>query len=347
MRDRESVVRSDPADGAGENRPLPEDRSRLPNPVWGDFLPEPPRLPLARLPPVADAAAICCCAAFLRNRFFCRKIRSNSLPRGNTSRPMRTTASPPGSMPYLSRKRDRSLALGGRPNWKTDWGLGPSYTSVGEGARPLLPSPEDVVAEEEEGCCFRENMRFTMLFFFVFPVRGVPSLLFLLSLSVVTAPARPSAVSSIKGIDVPGKDPIKFPRLLSGRSTCFRLPSNVSLPFMTRSAKPTGMAKVGCGGVAPPSSFNFDVDSPKSSNIRLPSSSRGGSKLGTNPNVTQNDLGAKFVEGTGVLRPPCPSWADDGRNSASNANELVRLTNLCCGFCCELFFCPFFCCCCC
>ena len=58
-------------------------------------------------------------------RFFCsflslflwRKTFSSSEPRANTSSPTRMTASPDGSTLYLSTKRDRSLAFGGRPRW--------------------------------------------------------------------------------------------------------------------------------------------------------------------------------------------------------------------------------------
>mmetsp|Transcript_31052 Transcript_31052/g.66090 ORF Transcript_31052/g.66090 Transcript_31052/m.66090 type:complete len:200 (-) Transcript_31052:424-1023(-) len=199
---------------------------------------------------------------------------------------MRTTASPPGSTPYLSRKSARSSAIGARPRWNIERGGWPSYRRRGDAA-PLFgnlcspPFPPAAAA-----CCcsaLRENMRFTMDFFFVFPVVVVLTVAADdemaaedVSDSPVRPPANPSAVSSISGTgeapaapSLSGREPTKLRRLLRGRSICFRFPSRVSSPLMTRSAKPTGMAKVGGrdGWTPLPSADDADCISPRSSNI--------------------------------------------------------------------------------
>mmetsp|Transcript_25529 Transcript_25529/g.54930 ORF Transcript_25529/g.54930 Transcript_25529/m.54930 type:complete len:397 (-) Transcript_25529:858-2048(-) len=335
MRERESAVSKvlDPTE-ADEGENLPFDRSLFPMAM--DLLPP---------PATAEAAAAAC--AFFLNLLFCLKTFSSSDPRGNTSSPMRTTASPEGSTPYRSRKRVRSIALGGRSSWNMDRGV-PVYTREGEEG---VDSPAEAAAGEDD-CCFRENMRLTMLFFLVFPDVAAALASFFDSLLLFAPLAKPSAVNSINGngywpfsniLSFPSNAPIKPARLDNGKSICLRLPSSVSSPLITRSAKPTGMANVGAAGdgsILPSNSGDDTCCSPISSNTGVwPLSTLlaildAVSKSGTSPNVTQNDLGAKVVDATGVdALSSCNTLLtkeEEGRNSASNAKELVRLTNCCC-----------------
>ena len=164
---------------------------------------------------------------------------------------------------------------------------------------------EPAASEEDEGGCFRENMRLTRLFFLDF----FPPLL-----SAFSSAAPP--VNSISGNAAPMEFVLLFPptcamallRVERGRSTWIRFPSNVSFPLTIKFVKPIGMANVG----SPSSSFVAACD------------------LflffcfvsGTRPTVTQKDLGAYAV--LAVASPGASFAAEDvdGRRSASNASEL-------------------------
>ena len=73
---------------------------------------------------------------------------------------------------------------------------------------------------------------------------------------------------------------MKLLRQDNGKSICFRLPSNVSSPLITRSANPTGIA-------------NLDGDREEEEGVVS-------SKSGTNPTAKVNDLGAYILDARGV-----------------------------------------------
>ena len=146
---------------------------------------------------------------------------------------------------------------------------------------------------------------------------------------------KPPAVNSINGKELLFfSNPMKLVKLDNGKSICFLFPSNVSFPLITRSANPTGMANVGSSVDFDDTVF-FSSPSPLSGVLVALSSSISsgkavGSKSGTNPTATQNDLGANDVDGLLVVFDEAvrlfSAGISEGRNSASNANEFVRLT---------------------